>query len=553
MTEHSAVIFVFFFLAEYASIVLICILTSIFFLGGYYLNYISIIYFKEIDLCLNDPSLYFTILNIPYSEDGTFLSDPLIQGMTSSLTLGFKACVMIFVFIWARASLPRIRYDQLMSFCWTILLPLVIAFIILLPCILYSLEIIATNVSLLLFPHILSLQLVEGKATSRYLWLTSQFYYDLLQTILSRVFNFLEWGLNSTPKPHAFVSLPVQSSFFSILSRFINIIKDKCNETFFYTVSLVYFIYFAYRLPTKFMLSELDMLLYLPLFSIIYSLCCAFIIGQISKKELTISRLVFIVFSGLSIPLIIYLFSGNFNELHVCICSALALVSGMAITSEGPVVIDVLKKLTLYKYGDSNASTPPAGQNSGSSNRPSRPNPMSISSILADPDPATRSSHGPVSGSAAAGTSGSSSSNAESAGTQPQPTWINDECTRDNMSNADLDNKFGPIPPKEEVDGIYNKIIAQKREIGELNRRSTGSTIRSTKSIFGDYSPEATLSPKDIKGLARMLLGEHNRFIATVKGDSSNPYIRLMIMTGGTRRPIEQSNDVINILRKNNS
>jgi NADH-ubiquinone oxidoreductase chain 1 len=35
MTEHSAVIFVFFFLAEYASIVLICILTTVLFLGGY--------------------------------------------------------------------------------------------------------------------------------------------------------------------------------------------------------------------------------------------------------------------------------------------------------------------------------------------------------------------------------------------------------------------------------------------------------------------------------------------------------------------------------------
>lgn len=35
MTEHSAVIFVFFFLAEYASIVLICIFTSILFIGGY--------------------------------------------------------------------------------------------------------------------------------------------------------------------------------------------------------------------------------------------------------------------------------------------------------------------------------------------------------------------------------------------------------------------------------------------------------------------------------------------------------------------------------------
>src|ERR1035437_3945322 len=35
MTEHAAVIFVFFFLAEYASIVLICILTTLLFLGGY--------------------------------------------------------------------------------------------------------------------------------------------------------------------------------------------------------------------------------------------------------------------------------------------------------------------------------------------------------------------------------------------------------------------------------------------------------------------------------------------------------------------------------------
>jgi NADH-ubiquinone oxidoreductase chain 1 len=38
MTEHAAVIFVFFFLAEYASIVLMCIFTSILFLGGYLID-----------------------------------------------------------------------------------------------------------------------------------------------------------------------------------------------------------------------------------------------------------------------------------------------------------------------------------------------------------------------------------------------------------------------------------------------------------------------------------------------------------------------------------
>jgi NADH-ubiquinone oxidoreductase chain 1 len=56
---------------------------------------------------------------------------------------------MIFIFIWVRASFPRIRFDQLMSFCWTILLPIIIAFIILVPCIQYSFEIIPSNVYLL--------------------------------------------------------------------------------------------------------------------------------------------------------------------------------------------------------------------------------------------------------------------------------------------------------------------------------------------------------------------------------------------------------------------
>jgi NADH-ubiquinone oxidoreductase chain 1 len=141
MTEHAAVIFVFFFLAEYASIVLICILISILFLGGYLYDYF--------------PSLYFLMeyINFDYYinnlNNESILSDPLIEGLLYGLTLGLKSCIMIFVFIWARASFPRIRFDQLMSFCWTVLLPIVIAFIILVPCILYSFEIIPSNVSLL--------------------------------------------------------------------------------------------------------------------------------------------------------------------------------------------------------------------------------------------------------------------------------------------------------------------------------------------------------------------------------------------------------------------
>ena len=62
-----------------------------------------------------------------------------------------------------------------------------------------------------LFLHLVYLQLVEGKATTRYPWLTPQFYTDTLQTLLNRSYNSLEWALTSPPKPHAFVSLPLQS------------------------------------------------------------------------------------------------------------------------------------------------------------------------------------------------------------------------------------------------------------------------------------------------------------------------------------------------------
>jgi NADH-ubiquinone oxidoreductase chain 1 len=111
MTEHSSVIFVFFFLAEYASIVLICIFTSTLFLGGYLITF--------------------------------SLENSILQGLLDSLSLGFKASALIFTFIWVRASFPRIRFDQLMSYCWTVLLPIIIALIIIIPCIVYGMSILS--------------------------------------------------------------------------------------------------------------------------------------------------------------------------------------------------------------------------------------------------------------------------------------------------------------------------------------------------------------------------------------------------------------------------
>jgi NADH-ubiquinone oxidoreductase chain 1 len=107
-TEHSSVPFVFFFLGEYSSIVLFSCITAILFLGGY-----------------NMPEIY---------VNNSFIN---IQ----SIILGLKTCVFCFMFVWFRATLPRLRYDQLIELCWLNLLPVAVAFIILVPSILVAFDI----------------------------------------------------------------------------------------------------------------------------------------------------------------------------------------------------------------------------------------------------------------------------------------------------------------------------------------------------------------------------------------------------------------------------
>ena len=136
MTEHSAAIFVFFFLAEYASIVLICIFSAILFLGGY-LTFFSTNYLIDI--------LYYLDFELDSVEYNINIFTILFEALAFSLALGLKSCFLIFAFIWVRASYPRIRFDQLMSYCWTILLPIIIAFIILIPCVVFNLSVLPTN------------------------------------------------------------------------------------------------------------------------------------------------------------------------------------------------------------------------------------------------------------------------------------------------------------------------------------------------------------------------------------------------------------------------
>ena len=107
-TEHSSIIFVFFFLSEYSSIILFSCITSILFLGGY-----------------NMPELF---------VNNTFIN-------LQSIILGIKTVLICFLFVWVRATLPRLRYDQLVELCWLNLLPIAVAMIVLVPSILIAFDI----------------------------------------------------------------------------------------------------------------------------------------------------------------------------------------------------------------------------------------------------------------------------------------------------------------------------------------------------------------------------------------------------------------------------
>ena len=147
MTEHAAVIFVFFFLAEYGSIVLMCILTSILFLGGYLIefDYVYFLYnyvYGPWSFGLHSSKDYSIIREV-------ILNSVALNGLLSSIILGVKSSIMVFIFIWVRASFPRIRFDQLMSFCWTVLIPILFGLIFLVPSLLYVFDAFFINISLI--------------------------------------------------------------------------------------------------------------------------------------------------------------------------------------------------------------------------------------------------------------------------------------------------------------------------------------------------------------------------------------------------------------------
>ncbi len=95
--EYSAMTFALFFLGEYANMILISAMTTTLFLGGW----LSPIPFAPFTLI---PGVFWFLL---------------------------KILVCLFVFVWVRATLPRFRYDQIMSLGWKVFLPISLIWLVL--------------------------------------------------------------------------------------------------------------------------------------------------------------------------------------------------------------------------------------------------------------------------------------------------------------------------------------------------------------------------------------------------------------------------------------
>ncbi len=104
--EYSSLAFGLFFLGEYGNMILMSSLTTILFLGGWYPPF-------DYDFLYFIPGFFWFFL---------------------------KVCIILFLFLWIRATLPRYRYDQLMRLGWKVFLPISLLWIVITSSYLYFFE-----------------------------------------------------------------------------------------------------------------------------------------------------------------------------------------------------------------------------------------------------------------------------------------------------------------------------------------------------------------------------------------------------------------------------
>jgi NADH-quinone oxidoreductase subunit H len=110
-TEYSGMKFSLFFIAEYANMITVSAVTVTLFFGGWDIPFTA------------------------WDQSGGWL-----PALASFALFGVKVFLFIFVFMWVRWTLPRFRYDQLMALGWKLLIPLLLAYTMLMAVALVVLE-----------------------------------------------------------------------------------------------------------------------------------------------------------------------------------------------------------------------------------------------------------------------------------------------------------------------------------------------------------------------------------------------------------------------------
>ncbi len=95
VTEYSGMRFLFFFFAEWGNLYVIGAVATTLFLGGWQVPPLPI-----------------------------FDNSPVLLGIAQFVTFFLKAYAWVFIAMWVRATLPRVRVDQLMGLCWKYMVPL---------------------------------------------------------------------------------------------------------------------------------------------------------------------------------------------------------------------------------------------------------------------------------------------------------------------------------------------------------------------------------------------------------------------------------------------
>jgi cytochrome c oxidase subunit 1 len=185
---------------------------------------------------------------------------------------------------------------------------------------------IISVVSVYLFLHITYVQLVYGNPVQRNPWLVPQFYTDYVQNLLNRAYTSLEWCLNSPPKPHAFVSLPLQSGFSSQEK------KEFYIEAFKVFILGLY-LFFSLKYPIHMLMGLLGILHYYPIAAGLFSILYVTVVRNLTLKQLpsVLTYIgIFIISAIVSLLVINGVFSDFFNLVIIPSCYVMSETKGLS-------------------------------------------------------------------------------------------------------------------------------------------------------------------------------------------------------------------------------